>query len=384
MGIEYNIAQMVVHEHIRRPINGSVLLLGRQTMSFTPADAIDMIRSSGLSIPERTIEIDHQTLRSVEGEFIRDDEFFRLLGVSDFRALDHSDFEGADLIHDLNEPVPEELCGIADFILDGSTLDNVWDPATAVRNVARMLKPHGRFISINMGSNHFTPYIVITPQWLLDYFVVNDFNDCKAYMFIYGDAGELTVVTPDAARLTVSGSNTLNNFVSSATMGVVVVAEKGPASTWNRNPSQQHYRSEAEMASFRQTLDRMIALGRTHPARSRRSTHNAYQRDGWVYVDEAGFEQTVEGEQAAVPEQTVEGEQAGVPEQTVEGEQIALPEQNVQTKRTLGDCRTSIADYKRANWSGSLVTAFCSGLGQSGADQGFHQDPAMRAEAAAT
>jgi len=81
VGIEYNIAQMVVHEHIRRPINGSVLLLGRQTMSFTPADAIDMIRSSGLSIPERTIEIDHQTLRSVEGEFIRDDEFSAYLGV---------------------------------------------------------------------------------------------------------------------------------------------------------------------------------------------------------------------------------------------------------------------------------------------------------------
>jgi hypothetical protein len=289
MGIEFSFAQTVVREHVRRPINGSVLLLGRQTMSFSPTDAVNMIRSFGLSTPDIETEVDHQTLRSGEGEYIRDDAFFRLLGVSDFHAIDHSNFEGADIIHDLNKPVPWRLRGIADFILDGSTLDNVWDPATVIRNVARMLKPRGRFVSINMGSNHFTPYVIITPQWLLDYFVVNDFADCKAYMFVYGDAGELTVVTPDPARLTVSGDGTLNNFISDAVMGVVVVAEKGIASTWNRNPSQQHYRSEADMVTYRRALDRMLAVGRTHPARSQGSNPGTHRRDGWLYVSETGL-----------------------------------------------------------------------------------------------
>ena len=70
MGKEPNVAQIVIREHLRRPISGSVLLLGRQTMSFSPSDAIEMIRAFDISIPEGTVATDRQTVRSREGEFI--------------------------------------------------------------------------------------------------------------------------------------------------------------------------------------------------------------------------------------------------------------------------------------------------------------------------
>jgi hypothetical protein len=47
-----------------------------------------------------------------------------------------SPYEGAEIIHDLNRPVPDKLKESADFIVDGSTLDNVFDPAMVLRNFA--------------------------------------------------------------------------------------------------------------------------------------------------------------------------------------------------------------------------------------------------------
>jgi hypothetical protein len=40
------------------------------------------------------------------------------------------------------------------FILDGGTLDNPFSPATAIQSVARMSRPGGRFLSVNMQSFH--------------------------------------------------------------------------------------------------------------------------------------------------------------------------------------------------------------------------------------
>ena len=39
------------------------------------------------------------------------DEFFRLLGAQETTSVDRSDFEGATLLHDLNDPFPERLRG---------------------------------------------------------------------------------------------------------------------------------------------------------------------------------------------------------------------------------------------------------------------------------
>src|SRR5262245_37054452 len=139
MGIELRVAEAIVGEHAWRPIAGDVFLLGRQTMHFTPAEAMDAIAATGLPIPEIEFRPDTHT-RAASSGFIRDDDFFRLLGVPRVKAIDVSDYEGAEIICDLTAPIQPALEGIADFILDGSTLDNVFDPATALKNIARMLK----------------------------------------------------------------------------------------------------------------------------------------------------------------------------------------------------------------------------------------------------
>jgi hypothetical protein len=65
------------------------------------------------------------------------------------------------------KPLPGKLRNLADFIIDGSTLDNVLDPAMAIRNFAAM--------TVNMYSNHYEPYAILPPLWYPDFFVVNKF-----------------------------------------------------------------------------------------------------------------------------------------------------------------------------------------------------------------
>jgi SAM-dependent methyltransferase len=252
MGIAPYVAQAIIREHRYRPIRGDVLLLGRQTIEFSREQAADMIRTNGLvpsALPEDDSIIDRRTLRAEGQNFIRDDVFFQLLGVPGIRALDHSDYEGAEIIHDLNKPIPSEFENTADFILDGSTLDNLFSPSTAIQSVARMLRPGGRFLAVNMGSVHSNPYTVMTPYWFMDFFSLNRFSDCRVYVTTHGDRGELNVYATDPTdRLGLA-------FVPIEVTGITVFAEKGTDSTWNEIPSQRYYSGVAE-------IDTRVEVGR--------------------------------------------------------------------------------------------------------------------------
>ena len=146
MAIAPHLLEAIVREHRFRPITGDVVLLGRQTIQASPEHAADIIRAEGVSPQDIPLqELDRRTLASKGKKYIRDDDFFRLLGVNSIRALDHSAYEGAEIVHDLNHPVPDVLSGVADLIVDGSTLDNLFSPSIALQNIARMLRPGGRF-----------------------------------------------------------------------------------------------------------------------------------------------------------------------------------------------------------------------------------------------
>lgn len=75
------------------------------------------------------------------------DPLFRLLGIGDLQVVDLSDYEGADVILDLSQPLPEEHAQRFGFIYDGGTTEHIFDTVSAFRNIDRMLKPGGTFAS---------------------------------------------------------------------------------------------------------------------------------------------------------------------------------------------------------------------------------------------
>jgi SAM-dependent methyltransferase len=76
------------------------------------------------------------------------------LGARQANAFDASDYEGANFVADLNAELPDDLAGRFSLVIDGGTLEHVFDLPRAIRNVARMLRVGGHFISVN-GANNF-------------------------------------------------------------------------------------------------------------------------------------------------------------------------------------------------------------------------------------
>lgn len=273
MGLTFPTVDSLIREHTYRPLAGDVVLIGRQAVYFTPAAILSLLREHGVDLSgttEADIEIDRSTANRftplVEGDLISDRALFRLLGIPHVTALDHSAYEGAEIIHDLTKPIPPELHNIADFIVDGSTLDNVFDPAMVIRNLAEMLRPGGRLLTSNMFSNHYEPYAMLPPLWFLDYFVANGFADCKIYVGVGTNPYNTFTVDIDAL---LDPSKHVGSFASTLPMWTLLLAEKGERSTTHVSPVQQHYRSPEDWDRYRNVLRQMKASRRPHIARSR-------------------------------------------------------------------------------------------------------------------
>jgi hypothetical protein len=263
MGIAAFHADLIVREHKFRPLPPTVHLLGRQTVQVPFEHLLGLFRQNGVDPLPVDIQIDRATHVAVMSgqEFITDTTFFGMLGVKEVRAIDHSDFEGADIILDLNLPIPEELAGQVRFLYGGSVLDNVFDPATYVKNVGRLLAPGGRLIDQNLGSFHLHPYSVVSPAWYFDYFTLNRFDDCKIYLIHAGPVTHVYGLTVDPGDPFICDFGNVGNGWP---LGVVLIAEKGAASTWQRVPSQDQYRDAGEWAEYRNHLGRISASPRMY------------------------------------------------------------------------------------------------------------------------
>lgn len=74
--------------------------------------------------------------------------FLERLGAHGVDSVDASDFEGATIIHDLNEPLPDEHGGRFTAVLDGGALEHVFDVPSAIDNLMRLVAPGGHLLSI--------------------------------------------------------------------------------------------------------------------------------------------------------------------------------------------------------------------------------------------
>jgi hypothetical protein len=292
MGLGGQAIDAIGREHAYRPITGDVVFIGRQTVYFSPQDLARRLRDHCGEVDEGVIEVDRSTLyRNLAGELATDRSIVRALGVPPERikALDVSPYEGAEIIHDLNQPIPDALRASADFIVDGSTLDNVFDPAMALRNYADMLRPHGRLIAINAWNLRDSTYTACSPSWYLDYFVANGFADCKVYVCVGADRGtNVYWLDPTLVGLGKMQVRTPIFATWWRRPFVLVFAEKSATPGAPVIPTQSDYRGEPEWARFRVRVDAITASLRPHLVRSigrllpRRRSYRSW---GFVWID---------------------------------------------------------------------------------------------------
>lgn len=111
------------------------------------------------------------------------DDFLARLGFEDIRALDYSDYQGAEYIHDLNEPIPAELEGITDFLFTPGTIEHIFDIRTVMRNITRLVRLGGTAALVTTqngyGGHGFYQF---SPEFFYRYFEANGFEDVRCYV----------------------------------------------------------------------------------------------------------------------------------------------------------------------------------------------------------
>jgi SAM-dependent methyltransferase len=83
------------------------------------------------------------------------DELFKsLLSASVVQSLDYSDFEGSELIHDMNEPIDSAHHEQFDVVIDGGSLEHIFNFPVAIGNCMKLVKPGGSLFVFTMANNH--------------------------------------------------------------------------------------------------------------------------------------------------------------------------------------------------------------------------------------
>lgn len=118
------------------------LTIGRQWLFATPAQIVSAHADAGQSLDVLTAE----RLVQEGGRFAA--PIFHHLGAHRLDSLDASTYEGSSLIHDLNDPLPDELHDVFTVVFDGGSLEHVFNFPQALKNCMQSVAPGGHLITI--------------------------------------------------------------------------------------------------------------------------------------------------------------------------------------------------------------------------------------------
>jgi SAM-dependent methyltransferase len=177
VGLGKQCIALILQEHKKDPRYGPVLTLGRQEICCDYESMVAIFNQLNIPLLPLPEGIDPRAT-------LTDKVLFGHLGL-EVNALDYSAFEGAEIIHDLNQPIPDHLKGKYATIIDGGTLEHVFDVRQSLENVAELLAPDGKIIHqlpVNNYVNH--GFYQFSPTILFDFYEANRFADLSAFLII--------------------------------------------------------------------------------------------------------------------------------------------------------------------------------------------------------
>ncbi len=220
MAVEHNVVKMLLWAKNLGVSFEKTLTLGHQGFECSPSRFRRALRDFGFSNTQK--EIGRCFHRPPMGQLFVD-EFFHLLGAKEITTVDRSDFEGANLLHDLNERFPESQRGQYNFVFDGGTLEHIFNYPAALRNCLELIRPGGYFLTITPASNLMGHgFYQFSPELFFRVFSEsNGFALSKIVLYNSSktDATFYQVNDPAAAK-------GRNNLISSQPMYLAVLAQR--------------------------------------------------------------------------------------------------------------------------------------------------------------
>lgn len=229
MGLSVNGTKFLMYAKTQGVCFTRTATIGRQELHLS-AGALRKNLSDFDYFPTRS---EVKDLMSKTGGFA--EPFLGALGATEICSFDASEFEGASHLHDFNFPIDESFKNRFTVVIDGGTLEHIFNFPVAIKNCMEMVEVGGHFLAMT-PTNNFTGHGLYQFSPELFFRIFSEPNGFRIVrMMIFEDRPEakwFEVADPDAIRERVS-------LVNAQPTTLLVLAEKVETVEIFATPPQQ-------------------------------------------------------------------------------------------------------------------------------------------------
>jgi len=150
MGIDNNFLHFLAESTKSGVSLAQTATLGRQNFyRITEASLVAGLHRAGFSVAPA----EARAMLHAHGVYA--DALLRFLGAEVLDTFDYSDYEGATCIADMNKPVDPVYHGRYTTVLDGGSLEHIFNFPQAITNCMQMVAEGGHFVAFCPANNFF-------------------------------------------------------------------------------------------------------------------------------------------------------------------------------------------------------------------------------------
>lgn len=231
MGLPISDAAMLVQITKEHGQKETALCLGEPLLGYSFNELKDFCSKISVEI---NLEPKFDKNQPLTGEML-----FKLLGYKEYLSLDISDYEGADIIHNLNDSdLDEKHFNRTDFIYDAGTLEHVFNLPNALQVIYKLLRPGGIVCHHNPSNGYLDHgFYQICPTFYYDYYKANSFSIVSANLVSRLTGTYSEPYTEDIYR----NKGMLHGIKKLPRTTLFFCARKTSKSTYNVVPIQSYY-----------------------------------------------------------------------------------------------------------------------------------------------
>lgn len=186
MGLDSQSVKFLKYVANQRQKLGSILTIGRQ--------AIDPLACEGswqIELIQKNVKLNYCE------EFL-----IKSLGATSVDSLDISNYEGATVLHDMNQPIPQKFKNRWDTVIDGGSLEHVFHVTQGLINCSLLCKPGGQIIHLVPGNNCLNHgfYQFSTDLFHQFYSLENGYQDTEVFLSETGSSGHIYKAPPPMGK----------------------------------------------------------------------------------------------------------------------------------------------------------------------------------------
>jgi hypothetical protein len=189
MGMLPSYIKLVGSMHTRYRFEGPVCSLGSQDIWASRDDLKRCLEDVGSTFHEPSAILSHSSrtfgmsaaVAEVAKDFVHAKSMFEAMGIEGYLDMDKFDSDNPVLLHDLNDPIPNNLKSRFGLVFDGGTIEHIFDVRQVLGNIVDMLQPAGCVIHLcSFAIDH--GFYGFSPVMFYDYYGANGFGEFECYL----------------------------------------------------------------------------------------------------------------------------------------------------------------------------------------------------------